>query len=506
MDEGLRILADVRRETGLPVLTDVHEREQIAAVAAVVDVLQTPAFLCRQTDFIVAVAAAGQAGQPEEGTVPLARGRWSAWSRRRAATGNQDLLVTERGFAFGYNNLVSDMRALAGARARRAARWSSTPPTACSCRAAQGTASGGDRALRRAARARGGRGRRRRGASSRCTRIPTARSPTARRACRLADLPALLAPARGASTARACARTRRDDRRDALSGGRGTCSTSSCAGADGACATASATSFERAIDVLLACRGKVVVTGIGKSGLVGRKIAATLRQHRHAGVLPARRRGQPRRSRHRSRAATCCVALSYSGETPRVLAPAPARAAPRRCPLVAITGAPASTLARAADVVARRERRRTEACPLGLAPTASTTATMALGDALAVALLEERGFTAEDFALLHPGGALGRRLAARRGRSCSAATPLPRVPERRAAQGHARRDHGEAPRHDRGRRRGRRRSPASSPTATCVAALERAADIRALTVASDLMTRTPKTIAPRGARRRRPWR
>src|SRR4029453_6404644 len=92
-------------------LTDVHEREQIAAVAAVVDVLQTPAFLCRQTDFIVAVAGAGK-------PVNLTKGQFlSPWEMlgvggKARATGNPDLLATERGFAFGYNNLVSDMRAL----------------------------------------------------------------------------------------------------------------------------------------------------------------------------------------------------------------------------------------------------------------------------------------------------------------------------------------------------------------------------------------------------------
>jgi len=111
MEDGLRVLDDVRRETGLPVLTDVHEREQIAPVAAVVDVLQTPAFLCRQTDFIVAVAGAGR-------PVNLKKGQFlSPWEMQRVvekarSTGNPDLLVTERGFAFGYNNLVSDMRAL----------------------------------------------------------------------------------------------------------------------------------------------------------------------------------------------------------------------------------------------------------------------------------------------------------------------------------------------------------------------------------------------------------
>jgi 2-dehydro-3-deoxyphosphooctonate aldolase (KDO 8-P synthase) len=145
LDEGLRILADVRRETGLPVLTDVHEREQIAAVAAVVDVLQTPAFLCRQTDFIVAVAGAGK-------PVNLKKGQFlSPWEMQRVvekarATGNPDLLVTERGFSFGYNNLVSDLRALpvlaeTGCPVVFDATHSVQRP------GGQGAASGGDRAM-----------------------------------------------------------------------------------------------------------------------------------------------------------------------------------------------------------------------------------------------------------------------------------------------------------------------------------------------------------------------
>jgi len=110
--DGLAILAAVRRETGLPVLTDVHEKEQIAAVAAVVDVLQTPAFLCRQTDFIVAVASAGKPVNLKKGQF-LSPGEMEQVVGKAASTGNRDLLVTERGFAFGYNNLVADMRALA---------------------------------------------------------------------------------------------------------------------------------------------------------------------------------------------------------------------------------------------------------------------------------------------------------------------------------------------------------------------------------------------------------
>jgi len=111
MDEGLAILAEVRRETGLPVLTDVHEKDQIAAVAGAVDVLQTPAFLCRQTDFIVAVAAAGKPVNLKKGQF-LSPAEMARVVEKARSTGNDALLVTERGFAFGYHNLVSDMRAL----------------------------------------------------------------------------------------------------------------------------------------------------------------------------------------------------------------------------------------------------------------------------------------------------------------------------------------------------------------------------------------------------------
>ena len=145
MEAGLRILAEVRSQTGLPVLTDVHEREQITPVAAVVDVLQTPAFLCRQTDFVVAVAAAGK-------PVNLKKGQFlSPWEMLRVvekarSTGNADLLVTERGFAFGYNNLVSDMRALpvlaeSGCPVVFDATHSVQQP------GARGSSSGGDRAM-----------------------------------------------------------------------------------------------------------------------------------------------------------------------------------------------------------------------------------------------------------------------------------------------------------------------------------------------------------------------
>jgi len=165
--------------------------------------------------------------------------------------------------------------------------------------------------------------------------------------------------------------------------------------------------FAAAIELLLACRGKVIVTGVGKSGIVCRKIAATLSStgtpavFLHAGEGSHGDLGTVARG-------DVMIAVSNSGEVGEVLRLLPV-AKRLGIPLIAITGKPDSSLGRAADVTLDVSVPE-EACPLGLAPTASTTAQMALGDALAVALLEERGFSADDFALLHPGGALGRRL------------------------------------------------------------------------------------------------
>jgi len=169
-------------------------------------------------------------------------------------------------------------------------------------------------------------------------------------------------------------------------------------------------SFQRAVELIMGCRGRVVVTGMGKSGLIGQKIASTLSStgtpalflHPAEGVhgdLGMIMKGD------------VVVAISNSGETEEILRILPV-VKRLGALLVSVAGNPASTLARAGDVflpVCIRE----EACPLGLAPTASTTATLALGDALAVALLVERGFREEDFALFHPGGALGKKLLLR---------------------------------------------------------------------------------------------
>ena len=165
--------------------------------------------------------------------------------------------------------------------------------------------------------------------------------------------------------------------------------------------------FARACALMLACHGRVVVTGMGKSGHIGSKIAATLASTGtpsffvHPGEASHGDLGMITRQ-------DVVIAISNSGETAEILTILPLIKR-MGAPLIAMTGKPASTLAKSADVHLDVTVEQ-EACPHNLAPTASTTATLAMGDALAVALLEARGFTQEDFARSHPGGALGRRL------------------------------------------------------------------------------------------------
>ncbi|SDM12399.1 arabinose-5-phosphate isomerase [Oryzisolibacter propanilivorax] len=165
--------------------------------------------------------------------------------------------------------------------------------------------------------------------------------------------------------------------------------------------------FVQAVRLMLATTGRVIVMGMGKSGHVGRKLAATLASTGTPAFFV-----HPAEASHGDlgmvAAGDLVLALSNSGESGElnVLLPVLKR---QGVPLVALTGGAQSTLARHADVVLDCAVER-EACPLNLAPTASTTAQLALGDALAVALLDARGFRAEDFARSHPGGALGRRL------------------------------------------------------------------------------------------------
>ena len=168
--------------------------------------------------------------------------------------------------------------------------------------------------------------------------------------------------------------------------------------------------FVAVVRVILALRGKVVVTGVGKSGYVGQKIAATLSSTGTPAVFL-----HPVEGMHGDlgvvQEGDLVLALSNSGETEEVLNVV-AAAKQRKLPVAALVGRPGSTLAAQADWALDASVDR-EACPLGLAPTASTTAALALGDAVAMVLEEARGFTADDFAEFHPGGSLGQRLAAR---------------------------------------------------------------------------------------------
>ncbi|MGH8505661.1 MAG: KpsF/GutQ family sugar-phosphate isomerase [Stenotrophobium sp.] len=165
--------------------------------------------------------------------------------------------------------------------------------------------------------------------------------------------------------------------------------------------------FARACEIMLACKGRIVVTGMGKSGHIGGKIAATLASTGTPSFFV-----HPGEASHGDLGmitkADVVLAISNSGETAEVLTILPLIKR-MGAPLIAMTGRPTSTLAKTSDVHLDVTVTQ-EACPLNLAPTASTTATLAMGDALAVALLESRGFTPEDFAMSHPGGSLGRKL------------------------------------------------------------------------------------------------
>jgi arabinose-5-phosphate isomerase len=182
--------------------------------------------------------------------------------------------------------------------------------------------------------------------------------------------------------------------------------------------------FARACDICLSARGRVVVSGLGKSGHIANKIAATLAST-----------GTPAFFLHAAEAShgdlgmvtagDVVLAVSRSGETRELLALLP-HLSRLAVPVIAITGNPSSTLARAATVHLDASVSE-EACPLNLAPTASTTAALAMGDALATALLEARGFSSEDFARSHPGGVLGRKLLLHVSDIMRRGTDVPRV-------------------------------------------------------------------------------
>lgn len=182
--------------------------------------------------------------------------------------------------------------------------------------------------------------------------------------------------------------------------------------------------FINACECLLACTGRIIVIGMGKSGHIARKIAATLAST-----------GSPAFFVHAAEAShgdmgmitsnDIVLAISYSGRTGELITLIP-RIKRLGVPLIALTGYPDSPLATAADIHLDTHVEK-EACPLGLAPTTSTTATLVMGDALAISLLQARGFTADDFALSHPGGTLGRRLLLRIDDIMHTGDAIPRV-------------------------------------------------------------------------------
>jgi arabinose-5-phosphate isomerase len=248
-------------------------------------------------------------------------------------------------------------------------------------------------------------------------------------------------------------------------------------------------SFLAAIEMILSCRGRVVVSGMGKSGHIARKIASTMAST-----------GTPAFFVHPAEAShgdlgmitrdDVFVALSYSGESDELLTIIPLIKR-QGAKLIAITGNAGSALAKEADVNLDA-RVSQEACPLNLAPTASTTAALALGDALAIALLDARGFGADDFARSHPGGTLGRRLLTHVGEVMRTGDDVPHVEESAplidALREMSRKRMGMTAVVDRARR-----VVGIFTDGDLRRALERSSDLRAVGLA-DVMSRNPRTI------------
>lgn len=249
--------------------------------------------------------------------------------------------------------------------------------------------------------------------------------------------------------------------------------------------------FLRAVDLLLGCRGRVVVSGVGKSGHIARKVAATLASTGtpalfvHAAEAAHGDLGMVTRS-------DVLLGMSYSGETAELLTIVPI-VKREGTPIVAMTGNPASSLARHADVHLNCRVAR-EACPLDLAPTSSTTAMLALGDALAIACLDARGFGPEDFARSHPGGALGRRLLTRVSDIMRTGAAVPTVPVTATVM--------DAVHEITGKKIGM--TAIVEPDGTLAGIftegdlrrlIERVGDVREIAIA-DVMTRKPLTIGP----------
>ncbi len=440
LERGLDILATVKAKVGVPILTDVHETSHVERAAQVADVLQIPAFLCRQTDLVLEAARSGRAVNIKKGQF-MAPWDMKGVMAKAATTGNPNLMVTERGASFGYNTLVVDMRSFP------VLRGFGYPVVFDITHSVQRPGGLGDRSggeahfidtLGPAGVAAGVSGvfmetheDPSQGPFRRPERLSSGphegiSRPPAERPARPRSRPAMMPY----ETARKVLQIEADAIRDLI--------------------PKVGESFSKAVDLLFACTGRVVATGMGKSGFIAQKLSATLSST-----------GTPSLFLHPAEAihgdlgrivkGDVVVAISYSGETEEIVALLPTL---KRIgvPLVSLTGTDRIPRSPWLPEVHLDVSIREEACPLRLAPTASTTAALAMGDALAMVLTEKRGFTVEEFADLHPGGRLGRKLL-RVEDLMHKGDDMPRVGPPDAAQGRAVRDDQEAAGHDHGRRR-----------------------------------------------------
>ena len=377
MEKGLQMLADVRSKWGLRLLTDIHESWQAAPVGEVVDVIQIPAFLCRQTDLLVAAAKTGR-------TVNIKKAQFLSGEDMRypyekaCDAGAADVWLTERGNSFGYNS-GHGLHALGAASGRRRRQNGRQP------------------------RIRAGNGAR--GQGIRCQRLLLRSTPRSRpRAERRTQHVKPQRPRRGRQIPTLMEQSKQNE---ILTVAREAIRTE--ADALEKMERSLDEHFVEAIEMILQSRGKLIITGMGKSGLIGRKMAATFAStgtpsfYLHPGEAFHGDLGMISKE-------DIVLAISYSGETDEVLKIVPfIHNNGNR--LISMTGNPASTLAIHSDIHLDVSVDH-EACILHLAPTTSTTAQIAMGDAMAVALMKMRNFSSNDFARLHPGGSLGRRLLA----------------------------------------------------------------------------------------------
>ena len=402
LQEGLRILEKARAVSGLPVLSDVHEIAQVSAAAEVLDVIQIPAFLCRQTDLVQAAARAGRCVNLKKGQF-LSPQEMRKVLEKALATGNRNILLTERGTSFGYNNLVVDFRSFAIMR-------SFDQPVvfdvthSVQAPGGQGDRSGGDSQfiphLARAGAAAGVDG----------FFFEVHDNP----AKALSDGPNSLDLKTFPRLIEDILRIRSFSAEDfvtatAIHPSLATAIRVLEAEADAIRSLVDRLGepFLRAVDLAAACSGKDCGHGTGQVRNHLQEDRGNSQQHRIAGDFSARRGC----AAWRLRAAgpdDVVLAISKSGETAEVLQIL--NVAKRLgLPVIAMVGDRDSTLAQFADVFLDVSVAE-EACPLGLAPTTSTAAALAMGDALAMALMERKGFGREDFASVHPAGSLGKKL------------------------------------------------------------------------------------------------